>query len=467
MKTTFRVSLLVLSIVAGASAQENYSTGWSGHKHVIVNSFAAGTTVPVVKFPLLVRLDSTQASIFTAAKAGGADLRFTKANNTMRLEHQIESWNATARTAAIWVLVDTIPANRNNFSLRMHWGNNGAADSSSGAKVFDTTNAYQAVWHMGGSTQETDATLNGFTATQNGSPASAAGAAGTARVVSAGNYFRAGGTAAGKLNFPEGGNYTLSAWVFANSLPSAGTIVSKHDNAFALKLNADANSWEFFEFGTDATAAGWNWVNGSADGSLGTWTYLTGVHSSTDVAIFVNGVRMDGGPANATSTAARVLNTDVTIGAQATSNTAVQRPFDGVIDEVRMSSAARDPDWILLEYATQKAGTTVVSLSDTVPASVAPRMQARNDFSVKSSGDGLLFAFDGAGIAKAHVALRDMRGVMVAQRVSAAKDGILAWDGRDAGGRLVPQGVYAVRIRLMDAHGKFVRALERKIPLTR
>src|SRR5690606_39378043 len=60
---------------------------------------------------------------------------------------------------------------------------------------------------------------------------------GSARVVSSGNYFRADGTADGVLNFPEGSNYTISAWVNSSTLPGHGTIVSKHDNAYALKMN--------------------------------------------------------------------------------------------------------------------------------------------------------------------------------------------------------------------------------------
>jgi hypothetical protein len=465
--------LLIALLAAAVSGQENYSTAWSGHKNVIVNSVAAGISASVFRFPLLVRLDSTHASLFTQAKAGGADLRFTKANNSTRLPHQIESWNATARTAVIWVLADTVPANRSNFSLRVHWGNASAADSSNGAKVFDTTNAFQAVWHMSGSADESDATLNAFTATQNGTPPSAAGAIGTGRVVTNGNYFRAGGTASGKLNFPEGGNYSISAWVFPNTLPSAGTIVSKHDNAYALKLNAESTSWEFFEFGTDLTTPGWNYVNAPTDGETGIWKHLVGVHSSTETVLYVNGVPMSAGLGTATSTAARVLTRDVVIGAQpAGSNTAVQRPFDGTVDEVRMSSAVRDADWIKLEFETQKAGSTVVRLLDTVPAALEPARDraARANFSVTASGRGLRFYLDPletAGASRARVALVDLRGLTVSSRVSALKNGVLAWDGMGAGSRPASQGTYVVRISLLNDRGEVMRTLEKKVAFAR
>jgi hypothetical protein len=462
-----KILFLAALFTLPASAQENYATAWSGHKYVIVNSAKAGIAAAVVKYPLLVRLDSTHASIFTQAKSGGADLRFTKADNATRLPHQIDSWNATARTAAIWVLADTIPANRNNFAFRIHWGNAGAADSSNGAKVFDTTNAFQAAWHMSGAANEADATLNAFTATQNGAPPSAPGAVGAGRAVSAGNYFRATGTASGKLNFPEGGNFSISAWVFTSTLPGAGTLVSKHDNAYALKLNADASNWEFFEFGTDQTAAGWNWVNASTEGGLNAWTHLVGFRAGTDAGIYVNGVRMDGGPSTAASTAARVLNTDVVIGAQPTSNTAVQRPFDGILDEVRLSSAARDGEWIKLDYETQKAGSSVVSLQDAIPASLGHRPAgARPAFRARQSGGGWTFEVDGSA-AKARVTVLDVRGVAMHSRVSALGGEALSWDGATAAGLRAPPGVYAVRIDLLNARDETVAVLGARIPVTR
>ena len=464
---TFAILVAAL-FVAAASAQENYSTAWSGHKYVIVNSVVAGTEGPVLKFPLLVRLDSTNAAIFTQAKAGGADLRFTKTNNTTRLPHQIESWNATARTAQIWVLVDTIPVNRSNYALRIHWGNSSAADSSNGALVFDTTNSFQAVWHMAGTADEPDATLNAYAAAQNGTSASVSAAVGSGRAVSAGNYFRAAGTASGKLNFPEGGDYTISAWVFSSTLPGAGTIVSKHDNDYALKLNAEATSWEFFEFGTDLTVPGWNYVNAPTEGDLGLWKHLVGVHSSTETALYVNGVRMDNGTGTATSTAARVVSRDVVIGAQpAGSNTAVQRPFDGTLDEVRMSSAARGPDWIRLEYENQKAGSAVVTLQDAIPASIARGAASRATFSVTSSREGLLFQVSEGGAGRARVSVMDLRGHTVSNRVSALQGGRVSWDGNDAAGRPVAQGIYAVRISLLNAKGGIFRVLENKVPFTR
>jgi hypothetical protein len=68
---------------------------------------------------------------------------------------------------------------------------------------------------------------------------------------------------------------------------------------------------------------------------------------------------------------------------------------------------------------------------------------------------------------KARVTVLDMRGLTLSSRVSALNGGVLAWDGRGTGGQYAPQGVYAVRIALMDSRGAVVRTLEAKVPLMR
>lgn len=463
----------VLAVSAGLAvsavmAQENYATAWSGHKNVIVNTAVTGVTTPVTGFPLLIRLDSSHAAIFAQSRAGGVDVRFTKQDNVTRLPHQIESWDSAGLKAVIWMRADTLAPGRNNLSFRMHWGNATAADSSSAQQVFDTAQGFQAVWHMGGTADEDDATANGFTAVQNGVPLTAPGVIGSARVVSSGNYFRADGTADGVLNFPEGSNYTISAWVNSSTLPGHGTIVSKHDNAYALKMNSDGSSWEFFEFGTDLTVAGWNWVNAPAFDDAGVWRLITGVRTDIDVEIYVDGVRMDGGFATSGSTAARVLDRDVVIGAQPSgSNTTVQRAFDGSIDEVRMANVARSPDWIRLEYETQKPGVTITSLLDTVPTALASAPHRREAIRVRAAGEGLRFDLTGlAGldVTRARYVVRDLRGQLVAMRTVDVRDGGLVWDARDAAGAPVPQGVYVVRIAIP---GRTSPVLERTVTLTR
>jgi hypothetical protein len=144
-------ALAILAVgIATAPAQETYST-WSHHRDVFLNTTnttgGANVTANVTNFPVLIRLTARDSATFSQALAGGADIRFTKADDATRLKHQIDTWDTASKTAAIWVRVDTVYGNNKTQKIRMHWGKAGAADSSSGSAVF--SNGFTNVWHLG------------------------------------------------------------------------------------------------------------------------------------------------------------------------------------------------------------------------------------------------------------------------------------------------------------------------------
>src|SRR5690606_37365301 len=127
---------------------------WDHHRTLTLNTTSTGANVShdVHDFPLLVRLTAAEALIISQAKAGGADIRFSRTDNSPPLPHHIEWWDNEG--AAIWVKMDTIKGNSQSQTIRMHWGNSAADDASSAAAVFDTTDGYVAVWHMNGGAVE-------------------------------------------------------------------------------------------------------------------------------------------------------------------------------------------------------------------------------------------------------------------------------------------------------------------------
>ncbi len=365
MKTTKVIAAAIALSMTVAVAQENYMTNWSQHTNVVINTTAAGAGVfsNVQNFPILVRLGNADSAVFSQANANGSDIRFTKANNTTRLHHEIESWNSATRSAAIWVKVDTIYGNRNNQHIRMHWGNASAADSSNGAAVFDTANGFRAVWHMSDSGDVADATANNLTATASGSPGVVAGTVGGARSFNGtSSFFNVPGSAS-ILNFPANSNYTISAWVNATQLASHGTVVSKSDFAYALKLQNGAAAWEFFEY-----SGGWNAAVAQTFPEANVWLHIMGVQQGFETRIYVNGVLEN--PFGATLTeggSGRLETTNVNIGREPQA-TGGRRYFNGIIDEVRISGVARSANWARLEYQNQRSGQTMVQLLGTVPA---------------------------------------------------------------------------------------------------
>jgi hypothetical protein len=421
---------------------------------------------------VLVRLDSSNFNTgFAQTSGGGRDLRFSKADNTTRLPHQIDTWDSAGKRASIWVLVDSVPA-YGVKALRMHWGNAAAANTSSGPSVFRTADGFRAVWHMNGATaasNEPDATANGMTATQTGEPPPAAGIIGGARSfantgTTVSDYMRVLGSAT-TLNMTAGSNYSVSAWANLSNTQTHATLLSKHDLAFALKLNS-GSSWEFFEYN-----AGWNSVTGPL-GEVGVWIHLIGVQNGLDAAFYANGSRIDFGISPVTGTGARNEGVDVVIGSEPTSNTAQRRPYGGLADEIRLAAVSRDTAWAKLEYENQRpTGQTLVSF--TQPVSIGGDMATRATsfgFTAKLQGEGVLFRVEGAGESRrTRLSMVDMFGRTVWSRTlaaSAATQDVL-WNGQAQNGAQVSSGVYVVRAALLDASGKAVQVVERKLPFTR
>ena len=73
---------------------------------------------------------------FTKAQTNGNDLRFTNTDGTTLINFWIETYNATNKTAKIWVNVPTVPANTQE-SIYMYFGNPAASSASNGQNTFN------------------------------------------------------------------------------------------------------------------------------------------------------------------------------------------------------------------------------------------------------------------------------------------------------------------------------------------
>ena len=87
-------------LFSAAFSQENYGQ-WTHYKAVTVNTTSTGANVTgtVANFPLLVRLTSANADVFTQALTGGADVRFSDSTGTTHYKYEKERWNATTQVA--------------------------------------------------------------------------------------------------------------------------------------------------------------------------------------------------------------------------------------------------------------------------------------------------------------------------------------------------------------------------------
>jgi hypothetical protein len=230
--------------------------------------------------------------------------------------------------------------------------------------VFDTANGFQGVWHFSEGTNSiaADATKNAYNGTPTASngppggsvPIDTTGVIGHAKTFDGqAGYFAMANTANGKLNFPRGGPFTISAWVNTHVLDANFyCMVSKGNNQYALQI-ADDNQWEIMDFDNQL---GWQHVRSPA--MVQTWKYVVGVVNGANQYLYVDGVLANTVITGAQSTG-RIVSNVVNIGKMSESAT---RFFNGKIDEVRMSNVVRSGGWIKLCYENQRPGSGFITL---------------------------------------------------------------------------------------------------------
>jgi hypothetical protein len=328
---------------------------WSSSKRLYLNTTPLGADVPgsVYDFPVLVRL-TTAVFTFAQAKAGGADLRFTKADNTV-LPYEIERWDAVNQLAELWVKVDTVFGDDSAQFITMYWGNPDALDSSDGAAVFDTAHGFSGVWHLcenGDSIY--DATGNAFKGENSGSTVSL-GIIGNSRNFTDGNHIRISGL----LNRPS--DITLSAWVWSDTSAGRGQDIVSIGDAALIRFD------DVSGVGTAGFYHNNPVVNDSMYGRVGSGRYLakTGWHYlafSINSASHVQTFYIDGVECANTQDVNPIyyagLGTDTYIGIHGNGKTAFN--FIGQIDEVRVNNISVAPDWVKLCYMNQKAQDALI-----------------------------------------------------------------------------------------------------------
>lgn len=343
-----------------------WNSGWNYCRTCILNTSSSGAGVAgdVTDFPVLVRLTADNFD-FIQAKNKGEDIRFTKSNNTF-LPYEIVRWDAANQQAEIWVKVDTLRGNDSLQSLVMYWGNPGVSAGSDPSAVFDTAKGFVGVWHMENNSGAIvpDATANGNAGTAL-STAAVTGAIGTAQAFNGStSLVRVSGPAADRLNFPENGAFSVSAWVRTNVLDSLfHGIVYKSNFQYGLQMRPK-NRWEFVTFSDQA-----RWEMSRAPCTDESWHFLAGVRSGTRQYLFVDGACIDSSPTFQQSTLARAENQPLEIGHCPDGGDDPDRYFNGAIDEVRIAGRAHGADWIKLCFMNQKERDALVRWQRTGDAS--------------------------------------------------------------------------------------------------
>jgi hypothetical protein len=343
--------LKVLVVVVSAftliriEAADQYS-GWKYSGSVFIITTPEGANLPssVVEkdFPLLVRLHKDFFN-FSQAKPDGADIRFSTSSGEP-LAYQIEDWDAARGVASIWVRIPVIKGNERQ-EIKLYWGKDDAKSESNGAAVFNESNGYLSVWHMGDTVKDEVGSLE----SKDVNTTLTTGVIGKARHL-AGRQGIFGGEKI--TNYPTGSNpHSTEAWFRAEKVN--GTVIGWGNEHAQGKVVMNFRSpphvrMDCFFSGADVATT--NRV------PLNEWVHVMHTYQKGDSRLYVNGVlagisTSQGAPL-AIKTPARLW-----IGGWYHNYN-----FIGDIDEVRVSKVARSADWARLQFENQKPQQTLVGL---------------------------------------------------------------------------------------------------------
>jgi len=319
---------------------------------------------PHTDFPLLFSLSEPWlrdvAHGGDVALADGLDIYFTADRSTV-LMHEVESYDAVAGTLAAWV---KIPALTAATTLYLHYGDAGAASSSSSPGVWS---GYELVLHMDTTLEDATAKSTAFTDMTSGVVAARFGSGRTFDGVD--DAIIAGSSAAIDDVFVSGG--TADAWFYADSYGEMtfGRLFDKgHVAGWSLAVNNTTASASFsFVHGTESASFG-EWVGPGLAVGLGAWHHAAVVFNSSTPAtapvVYIDGVLQT---ASAIVTPGAMADSDAALDLYIGNRAAGDRTFDGVLDEMRISSQPRSASWLATQYRNQSNPTSFYVVRDPAP----------------------------------------------------------------------------------------------------
>jgi uncharacterized repeat protein (TIGR01451 family) len=331
-----------------------YSSSWAHRKPITISQAAVSGTATLTNFPVLVSLP-TDANLQAEAQTNGYDILFTDATGSVKLNHEIEQYVSSNGQLIAWVQIPSLsPAAIT--TIYMYYGNASAANQQSPAAVWNA--GYHGVWHFSGtsSLSLTDSTAYGNAAYNTNlvgvAPAQIGEGASFSR-----SYQHLQWPVSASL---EPAQLSLSCW-FKTSASNSGY-------QYALDSNYDSNgfTWRFApNDGGYYVTLGNVVLNAYSPKTFGGGMhYLTVTYDGSNVKTYIDGI-LDINQAVSGSPAIQWPSSETVVG----STLGDTYQYSGLIDELRLSSAALTAGWIATEYNNQSSPGTFFSLgSEQEPA---------------------------------------------------------------------------------------------------
>ncbi|MBV8784994.1 MAG: DUF2341 domain-containing protein [Gammaproteobacteria bacterium] len=336
--------LLLGCLLAPLAAHAWWNKDWKQRTQVILNTGASGVPLqqPANNVTVPLRLHSGNFD-FVGAKPDGSDLRVIAGDDKTPVKFWIERFDAANELAVLWVQLPTLLPGTDKNVLYVYGGNDKAPAEASNPAIFDA--ATLAVFHF--------AEKDGLAADQTGAIKLAAPAAVDPNGL-IGPSARLSGTAlvwpgSDKLKFAANAPFSIALWIKPQA--TAGTLYQQGPLAITVKN------------GTLAAALGPATLNGGTV-ALGTWSQVALAVGAGKATLYLNG--------------AQAGQTDLPVWPAIEGEVRVGEGYTGLVDELEISSDARNPEAVKLAYAAQSADAKLI----------ATKTQSQDDAGSEGGGGG-------------------------------------------------------------------------------
>ncbi len=279
----------------------------------------------------------------------GKDFIFVD-NEGLLLDFQVEHYDPMAGKFEVWVNVPELSPDQTT-TISLYYGNQNQEENLS--SNFTWNKNYAGVWHFHESLA--DATNNGNNAIDRGA-ASVKGLRGNALKFNgvknvSGSLVHIADN--GSLDLQEEG--TVEAWININSFQDWAGLIYKGDK---VDFSDDAYFIQFLggperkrlSFGIADSRGNYSYERSAIDLAANEWYHIAFTWDQEKMVLYVNGYEYG---SRVNSAVARNTEGGLNIGSQL-SNAPTNSPFDGIIDEVRISKIARSQQWIKTSYKNQQ-----------------------------------------------------------------------------------------------------------------
>lgn len=333
-----------------------WNDDWSYRKAITLDTSpkGAGMAQAPGRVPLLIRLHPGNFQFDGVAKSG-ADIRFIAADGKTPLNYEVESFDPVMGVGQIWLDTTDLPANGQQ-TVWMYYGNTKAPAQSSGAATFDAD--YTLVYHFddAAGALPKDTTAYGNNATKGQLRPVDGGIVGKAARFDGSAMLTL--PAAASLNLSAGGNFSFSAWIKVDALPTAPTaLYARRQDGKGLLIGL-ANGAPFVEIDGEQAQR-------SPAGEpikAGQWTHVAVTADSSKTVLYVNGQ-----PYATLAATVPALTDAATIGGEAPAadgQGATLANFIGDMDELRISRVARSATVLAVDALSQGAESKLVQYGE-------------------------------------------------------------------------------------------------------